>query len=444
MNSKNDQPLQHETAICQPGADQTPHAEGKSRYLDVPSDEWLKDAFVNSQNRAKPQHAVREVRGKMFAWANDQDGYVSVEITRDVSDDRSNTTPRLAGERVFEVRLLNGPARGQFPTFAERHLFDSVPKSRLQHMQQIRRYEEAARAGGKLPDSRIVVTLPDGYNGHTMRFYADPIAVNGDTVKLGCAEPGKEYLIAWRSAAEVRAAVAALGATMKAKERHEDWRSTLSVGDEVFWTDPDDGVCSGHRVIAEILSESGVIESDETVVRLTANESVTEAFAGELSPVSADDPATSRNNDDVGSRMVPPDCAGETTTMKVRDLLGAALDWAVMKCEHPRNDSVPFFNQLRNESVVYEAGMKQTHTGRFRFSERWEQGGPIIGRERINIQFCRDLRDRNGLYIHAEMGTHSYHGYWRGSHDRPLVAAMRCYVASRLGEEVEIPVELLL
>jgi Bacteriophage P22, NinX len=133
-----------------------------------------------------------------------------------------------------------------------------------------------------------------------------------------------------------------------------------------------------------------------------------------------------------------------TKVIRVQDLLSAALDWAVMKCEHPENDSVPYFHHLRNEDVLYSATLKQTCTGRFRYSERWDQGGPIIGRERISIQFCRDLRDRNGLYIHAEMDTHSFHGYWRGIHDRPLVAAMRCYVAGKLGEQVEVPAQLLL
>ncbi|MCA7889079.1 hypothetical protein LGM58_38520 [Burkholderia contaminans] len=56
------------------------------------------------------------------------------------------------------------------------------------------------------PDPRVV-TLPDGYNGHTLRFYADPVVVDGETVKLRCAEPGKEHMTVWRSAAEVRDAV---------------------------------------------------------------------------------------------------------------------------------------------------------------------------------------------------------------------------------------------
>ncbi|MFP3637834.1 hypothetical protein [Paraburkholderia sp. SIMBA_054] len=59
--------------------------------------------------------------------------------------------------------------------------------------------------------------------------------------------------------------------------------SSLSVGDEVFWIDPDAGACSGYRTISEIVSDSGTIESDQTVVRLADNGSVTEAFAGEIS-----------------------------------------------------------------------------------------------------------------------------------------------------------------
>lgn len=42
------------------------------------------------------------------------------------------------------------------------------------------------------------VVVPDGYNGHTVRMYADPIEEWADgTVKLRCATPGKEYLVRW-------------------------------------------------------------------------------------------------------------------------------------------------------------------------------------------------------------------------------------------------------
>lgn len=48
------------------------------------------------------------------------------------------------------------------------------------------------------------ITLSDGYNGHTARFYSRPIAIDGNLVKLQCAEPGKEYMIRWASIEEVK------------------------------------------------------------------------------------------------------------------------------------------------------------------------------------------------------------------------------------------------
>lgn len=41
------------------------------------------------------------------------------------------------------------------------------------------------------------ITLPDGYNGHTAKFYTEPLEIDGNLVKLQCAEPGKEYMFRW-------------------------------------------------------------------------------------------------------------------------------------------------------------------------------------------------------------------------------------------------------
>lgn len=60
----------------------------------------------------------------------------------------------------------------------------------------------------KLPDAKVVI-LPDGYNGHTMEFFAEPVQADGSVVKLRCAEPGKEYMTAWRDRDAVEEAVAA-------------------------------------------------------------------------------------------------------------------------------------------------------------------------------------------------------------------------------------------
>ena len=62
----------------------------------------------------------------------------------------------------------------------------------------------------------------------------------------------------------------------------------------------------------------------------------------------------------------------------------------------------------------------------------WPQGGPIIEREGITL--------RCGLYgwdAELEEFDASSHG------PTALIAAMRCYVASKLGEEVDVPDELI-
>jgi hypothetical protein len=47
------------------------------------------------------------------------------------------------------------------------------------------------------------VVLPDGHNGHTKKFFRFPIEVDGDLVKLRCAEPGEAHLIRWARKREI-------------------------------------------------------------------------------------------------------------------------------------------------------------------------------------------------------------------------------------------------
>jgi len=67
-------------------------------------------------------------------------------------------------------------------------------------------------------------------------------------------------------------------------------------------------------------------------------------------------------------------------------------------------------------------------------STNWSQGGPIIEREGIEL-----VPDGGGAWGAAIRG---------GDEDdmsqapTPLIAAMRCFVSSRLGGEVEVPDEL--
>jgi hypothetical protein len=116
--------------------------------------------------------------------------------------------------------------------------------------------------------------------------------------------------------------------------------------------------------------------------------------------------------------------------VKTNELSGAALDWAVAKCEGCRVE----FNHQYTEETKFD-GWWQLGPNHWqplnKYSTDWAQGGPIIEREKTAIK-------ENG-YGHwfAKVGA----GKWmRGP--TPLIAAMRCYVASKLGDEVEIPEEL--
>lgn len=99
--------------------------------------------------------------------------------------------------------------------------------------------------------------------------------------------------------------------------------------------------------------------------------------------------------------------------MKTFELTGTALNWAVAKCEG------------------YASGCG----GVVPYSTDWSQGGPILAREAISVSEGSPVL---GLeWMACDRGsTHIQHG------PTYLIAAMRCYVASKLGDEIDIPEEL--
>ena len=119
--------------------------------------------------------------------------------------------------------------------------------------------------------------------------------------------------------------------------------------------------------------------------------------------------------------------------IKTAQLIDAALDWAVALA--------------RDESVRVELGRVRFALSQFTNdydlyspSTDWAQGGPIIDNIK-GLQFKHWLGSKPGTCCEAHI--HNYEGDWVQFGPTTLIAAMRCYVDSELGDEVDVPEELL-
>jgi hypothetical protein len=104
--------------------------------------------------------------------------------------------------------------------------------------------------------------------------------------------------------------------------------------------------------------------------------------------------------------------------MKTSELTGAALDAAVAQCE---SMAVEYVDDGITRCLLLPTG------GRFSPSSNWAQSGPIIEREWVDLHCVND-----SLWT-ADCSTPN--GLIMGSGPTPLIAAMRCYVASKLGDD---------
>jgi len=118
--------------------------------------------------------------------------------------------------------------------------------------------------------------------------------------------------------------------------------------------------------------------------------------------------------------------------MKTSELTGAALDWAVAKCIGHRV-AESYGSYIR----IYLPDLRQSgYTLAFCPSTDWEHGGPIIEQAVAKIErFSDALWEATAFTKNAQDFVQSG--------PTPLIAAMRCYVASKLGNEVDVPVELI-
>jgi hypothetical protein len=106
------------------------------------------------------------------------------------------------------------------------------------------------------------------------------------------------------------------------------------------------------------------------------------------------------------------------------NLTCTALDWVVAKCEgkteNPLNDS---------------------HYGTYAPSTNWAQGGPIV--DRGITQVIKMSHNELGTWYEVCWGVQGDGSHAKHTGNTILEAAMRCYVASKLGDKVEVPSQLV-
>lgn len=129
--------------------------------------------------------------------------------------------------------------------------------------------------------------------------------------------------------------------------------------------------------------------------------------------------------------------------IKTSELPDAALNWAVSVAgEYEANGHRPRLGWSTRTDVprywcvrhrVKDVGWFADYE--FCPTRDWSQGGPIIEREWIEL-----IHDGNTWQaIGRGFGEDAPMGYG----PTPLIAAVRCFVASKLGDEVDVPDELL-
>ena len=111
--------------------------------------------------------------------------------------------------------------------------------------------------------------------------------------------------------------------------------------------------------------------------------------------------------------------------VKVSEASGVVLDYLVAKCEDLHTGIDGFWT----------TAVLEQEENPFRYSTDWALGGPII--ESIDIARFNTYPDWE-----ATMNETDNNPFATAVGPTPLIAAMRCYVVSKLGEEVEIPDEL--
>ena len=121
--------------------------------------------------------------------------------------------------------------------------------------------------------------------------------------------------------------------------------------------------------------------------------------------------------------------------IKTNELIGPALDWVVAKC----NGDFALYHNIEEGQRFLNLW---TGSAFLKYSTLWSCGGQIIERECIATYASGacSVPPKNPDYWVAEILATD--GLFTQFGPTPLIAAMRCYVCSVMGEIAEIPEEL--
>jgi len=124
--------------------------------------------------------------------------------------------------------------------------------------------------------------------------------------------------------------------------------------------------------------------------------------------------------------------------VKVSEATGPVLDWMVAKAAGLNPFSFTEKDVGQQRSLSKWVGINVSPAGHDVYcpSEDWSQGGPIIEREEIATRPTR-------FGWEAVTEQSDYYSVCRLFGPTALIAAMRCYVASKLGDEVDVPNEIV-
>ena len=120
--------------------------------------------------------------------------------------------------------------------------------------------------------------------------------------------------------------------------------------------------------------------------------------------------------------------------VKVSGASGHVLDWMVAKAKDP--DAVALDLSDPRDPWIERNGIADQPLHSYTPSTDWAQGGPIIEREGITVG------DAGGSWAAGKPLADDFFASFVTYGSTPLIAVMRCFVASKLGEEVEVPEEL--